>query len=146
MIGFSLQCPPISRLSHALGSVGLLRHGPDSPTSLISHFCIGHAPHQPGLPQFPEKFLLPVLLFILFLLSGMLGDSHIICTKGLLKYYLFFHFYFRPPPLWGYLKFWYFPISLVVSYINRNYLVFSLFCWPLFHLTPYLQLLTHTAL
>lgn len=146
MPGFSSQCPPISRLTHALSSVGLLRHGPNSPTSLISRFCIGLAPHQPGLPPFPEKFLLPVLLFVLFLLSGMPGDSHIICAKGLLKYHLFFHFHFRPPPLWGYLEFWCFLISLVVSDINHNYLVFTLFCWPLFYPTPHLQPFTHTAL
>ena len=92
MPGFSAQCPPISRLRHALSSVGLLRHGPNSATSLTSRFCIGSAPRQPGLCPFPERFLLPVLLSVLFLLSGRPGDSHIICAKALLKYHLVFHF------------------------------------------------------
>lgn len=69
-------------------------------------------------------------LFVLFPLSGMLGESHIICGKGLLKYCLFFifissrllHENISSPAI-----FW---ISMAFFYIIHNYLVFSLLHLP----------------
>lgn len=57
------------------------------------------SPSSAGVTFLPSslntsKVFQSILLFVLFPLSGMLGESHIICGKGPLKYCLFFIFIF----------------------------------------------------
>lgn len=116
-------------------------HDFSSPTSLIfphPFMCRLHSTctSLPHFPEYVQKFFTPMLLCVLFLLSGMPGESFIICGEGLLKYYLFFIFISNPllhenissPAI-----FW---ISMAFSYITHSYLVLSLFHLHLFCLTP----------